>query len=96
MPTYLVELYLADTNGHVVAMERVRAGTGDLVLDDIHVRCTRAIFVPEDETCFLLIEASTGHEVRMAMDRAGIRVTRVMEVSEVAAVQLPSHQTPDP
>ena len=37
------------------------------------MRCLRSIFVPEDETCFLLYEATSAEVVAEAMQRAGLR-----------------------
>jgi hypothetical protein len=39
----------------------------------------RAIFVPEDETCFFLYEAGSADVVRAAAARAGLRSGRVTE-----------------
>lgn len=43
------------------------------------VRYLRTIFVPEDETCYLLYEAVSAEAVRAAADRAEFRFERVAE-----------------
>ena len=37
----------------------------------------RSIFVPEDETCFLLYQAESIDAVRLAAGRAGLRNARI-------------------
>jgi hypothetical protein len=39
----------------------------------------RAIFVPEDETCFFLYEAASAEAVRDAAHRAGLSSGRITE-----------------
>jgi len=41
------------------------------------VRFLRSIFVPEDDTCFLLYEGPSAQSVRAAAVRAKLGVTRV-------------------
>lgn len=38
------------------------------------IRFLRSIFVPEDETCFLLFEGERTESVRQVMTRAGLAV----------------------
>src|SRR5688572_14529784 len=75
MTEYLVELYVA--HGDLVAAqqhaERAELASQDLTREGQVVRCVRSIFVPEDETCFLLYEASSAELVAEAMRRAGLR-----------------------
>ncbi len=75
MAEYLIELYVAqgdqDTarqyaaRAELTATELTRAGQA--------VRCVRSIFVPEDDTCFLLYEADSADLVAEVMSRAGLR-----------------------
>jgi hypothetical protein len=48
------------------------------------VRFLRSIFVPEDETCFYLFEATSADTVREAAARAGLAFGRVAEAVAVA------------
>ena len=41
----------------------------------------RSIFVPEDETCFLLVEATTAFDVRETARRAAVDYERVAETA---------------
>ena len=75
MTEYLVELYVAQGD-HLAAQqhaERAEQASADLTREGQVVRCVRSIFVPEDETCFLLYEASSAELVAEAMRRAGLR-----------------------
>ena len=74
MAEYLAELYVA-RGDHRVAQQhadRVRRASAELILRGRHVRCLRSIFVPEDETCFLLFEATSADSVAAALYRAGL------------------------
>ena len=42
----------------------------------------RSIFVPEDETCFLLVEADTAETVHEAATRAAVPYERVLATAE--------------
>jgi ubiquinone/menaquinone biosynthesis C-methylase UbiE len=75
MAEYLVELYVAHgdhraARQHAESAERAGA---DLTREGRPVRCVRSIFVPEDETCFLLYEATSADLVVEAVRRAGLR-----------------------
>jgi SAM-dependent methyltransferase len=75
MAEYLVELYVAHGD-HVAAQqhaERAEHASAELTREGHSVRCLRSIFVPEDETCFLLYEASSAEVVAEAVQRAGLR-----------------------
>jgi SAM-dependent methyltransferase len=79
MAEYLVELYVAQGD-HTAAQHHValaeRAGA-DLSREGRAVRYLRSIFVPEDETCFLLYEADSADLVTEAVARAGLRLEHV-------------------
>lgn len=81
MGRYLVELYLHKGAASEVASAtaRARAAAADAESGGIPVRCMRSIFVPEDETWFLLYEAPTVEAVRQAVERAGLNCARVVE-----------------
>ena len=74
MAEFLVELYVSRVDGSRVDLAAdalTRAGTA--------LRCLRTIFVPEDETGFLLFEAPSLDDVREAARSAEITLARVSE-----------------
>jgi hypothetical protein len=88
VPTFLVEFYAAAGAGGLVdAAERARAGAEAVAGEGVPVRYLLSIFVPEDETCLLLFEGSSGDAVRMAAERAGIRITRIVEALHVESAE---------
>ena len=58
-----------------------RAGT--------RVRYVRSVFIPADETWFLLYDASTAADVLEAAGKAGIRLERVVEAIETEPSRRP-------
>jgi hypothetical protein len=77
MPRYLAELYVPSGQAGDLAAATARARAAAKELAD--VRCLRSIFVPEDETWFLLYEAGSATDVRRAVARASLPVARVVE-----------------
>ena len=61
--------------------ERVRLAAEEQTRRGIPVRFLRTIFVPDDETCFLLFEASSAEAVRDAADLAALPYERVNAVA---------------
>jgi hypothetical protein len=49
------------------------------------VRYLRSIFVPEDETCFLVYEAGSADDVRRAATLAGLPADHIVEMIETDA-----------
>jgi hypothetical protein len=83
MGEFLVELYVSRTDGAAtvaLAAERLRLGAEAATRAGTPVRCVRSIFVPDDETCFLLLEAESAGDVRGAAQRAGLRFEHVAEL----------------
>jgi len=78
---YLVELYLSRSGagGLDHAAARARAAAEELSREGVPVRCLRSIFVPEDETWFLLYEAASATAVERAVARADLPCDRVLE-----------------
>jgi len=81
MTTFLLELYVSRTDGAAVerGAEQARLSAEELSREGTPVRYLRSIFVPEDETCFYLYEASSAEIVREAARRASLRFERVAE-----------------
>jgi Nickel responsive protein SCO4226-like len=74
MPSYLVERYLpASRSRDASTLAELRAAD---------VRHVRATFVPEDETCFDVVEAPSREAVREALERAAIAYERIVEAVE--------------
>lgn len=86
MPEYAVEMYMArDAADAADAARRARRAAEDMAREGASVRFVRLLFMPEDETCFLLFEARDMTLVRAAAEQAGLQVDRVAEtVSEIA------------
>lgn len=84
MARYLVELYLsrAGSDGADSAAERARSAADAMAREGLPVRWLRAIFVPEDETCFYVFEAGSAELVRAVGERADLAFDRVLEADE--------------
>ena len=74
MTEFLVELYRSRRDVQAAADdgERARLAAESVRQDGTPVRLVRSIFVPDDETCFLLFEAESADAVRTATARAGL------------------------
>ena len=81
MAEYLLELYISRGDPTTVAdaAQRARAAAGEVSAEGSSVRYVRAIFVPEDETCFCLYEADSVETVREAAQRAALPFERITE-----------------
>lgn len=81
MAEFLVELYVARGDSAAVegGAERARAAAEKLTDEGEPIRYVRAIFVPEDETCFFLYEAESADAVREATREAGLSSVRITE-----------------
>ncbi len=81
MPEYLVELYL--TGGALAALAellaRVRPAAAAMNDEGRQIALRRSIFIPQDETCFLLFEADSRETVDEANRRASIACLRITE-----------------
>jgi hypothetical protein len=80
MTRYVVEIYTANARDAVVQVRSdaaTLAGTAGL-------RHLRAIFVPNDETCFHLVDGTSADDVAAAADGARVSFERVVEAVEVS------------
>ncbi len=74
MRRYLAELYLPKNADIASATARAKAAA-----EPGPARYVRSIFVPEDETWFLLYEASTMEAVEEAVEAASLPCARIVE-----------------
>jgi Nickel responsive protein SCO4226-like len=81
---FLVELYIPRTGSAAAkrGAAAARRAAEALTRDGTPVHFLRSIFLPEDETCFLLYEAATIGAVRKAARRARLRVERICAAAE--------------
>jgi hypothetical protein len=84
MPSYLVEQYFPKSRLPELHLEasRTEAAARELAGDGVRIRYLRTTFLPDDETCFHLVEATGTDEVGELCRRAGLtnaRVTRAVD-----------------
>ena len=84
---YLAELYLprAERDRASQIAANAREAAEELAAEGAEVRHLRCTFVPEDEMCVLLYDASSAELVREASRRAGLACDRVLEAIEPQA-----------
>ena len=70
MTEFMIELYAPNA---VVAEAAARLAH--------HVEVVRSIFVAEDETCFVFVEAASVEDVHAAAARARVELERVVETT---------------
>jgi hypothetical protein len=77
---YLVELYLSrmGAGGLEAAAARARGAAETLSSQGLAVRYVRSIFVPDDETLFIVFEASGPAAIEAVLERAGTGRARVL------------------
>jgi hypothetical protein len=80
MPEFLIEQYVARADTATVERDaaRARLAAEELSREGTPVRYLRSIFVPEDESCFLLYEAVRAEDVEEAARRASLRFERAV------------------
>ena len=93
MAEFLVELYVSRADGNAVEREarHTRRAAAALSAEGRPVRVIRSIFVPEDETGFLLVEADTAETVHEAATRAAVPFERVLGAASQAHDDSPGH-----
>lgn len=84
MARYLAEVYTPN-RGDAVARTRADAAT---LARSRGVRYVRAILVPEDETCFHVLDAASAEIVDGAAREGSVRVERIAEAVEVPRPKL--------
>jgi ubiquinone/menaquinone biosynthesis C-methylase UbiE len=88
MPEFLVELYVAHDDRRTAQehAQRAERAIADLTTDGQRLGCVRSIVVPQDETCFLLLEAPSADVVAEALRRAGLQPEHISAASSSGAV----------
>lgn len=81
MPSYLVETYLprGRAGEQVSRARRARSVAQELRREGVSVRFQRSIHLPEDEICFFVFDAPSGHYAVIAAERADLEPLRVVE-----------------
>lgn len=79
---YALELYVAQagTDGVPDAAKRASREADRLSLEGTVVRFIRSIFLPGDETCFLVLESASRAAIEETARRAEIRFERIVEI----------------
>jgi len=83
MAEYLLEMYVArdDARGVTDGGEHARAAAEELTRRGTAVQFCRSIFIPAEETCFVLFEAESADAVRDAARLADLPCERVSAVA---------------
>ena len=77
MTSFIVEIYAPAREAACHAACALSRGT--------EVRHMRSILVPEDETCFHLVESASADAVAAAVAAAAIRFERIVEAIDIGA-----------
>jgi hypothetical protein len=75
---YLAELYIPASSALADVAAKARAGAEHAAATGAQIRFLQAIFVPQDESCFVLYQAGTPDEVSTAGTFAGLVFDRIM------------------
>ena len=83
---YLVEVYLPRSHADEARAtgQRVREAAEALSRENVPIRYVRTTFLPDDETCFHVIEAASAEIVEEAGRRAGLGHARVVPAIEAS------------
>jgi hypothetical protein len=81
MPEFLLELYISRADAASVdrGASRARRAAQQLAGEGRSIRHLRSIYIPAEETCFHLWEATSVTDVEAAADRAGLSRERIVE-----------------
>ena len=84
MRSYLVEVYVPRSRARDADADarRVRAAIAELSARGTPIRHVRATFLPDDETCFHLVEAASREVVDEACRSAGLGHVRIVAAVE--------------
>jgi hypothetical protein len=86
VPSYLVEAYMPRSHAQEAqaAGGRARRAAEDLSREGVPVRYVRTTFLPDDETCFHLFEASVPAAVEEVSRRAELGRARIVSAIETS------------
>jgi hypothetical protein len=90
VPSYLVELYLPRARAHEAhaIVLRARTAAEEVAAEGTIVRYVRTTFVPDDETCFHVFEASSRDDVERVCSRAALgRIRIAVAIEEPSEAQ---------
>jgi hypothetical protein len=81
MRAFVVELYLSreDGGGADAVATSIRSGVSTRGYGASEVRFLNAIFIPDDETCLIFLEARSMEDVDDVLRAAGIPAGRIAE-----------------
>lgn len=79
MRRYLVEVYTPASTPLADVADRLRRAAAELSDSGTRVRYLHPIFVPDDETCFHLLDAVSSHAAAEVTRRAGVSPQRISE-----------------
>ena len=84
LPNYLIEVYLPRSRADDACVDgsRVRAAADELSREGVPVQYVRTMFVPDDETCFHLIDAPTLTAAEEVSRRAALGHARIATAVE--------------
>jgi Protein of unknown function (DUF4242) len=90
MATFMVERFLPGVSaGQPAAVELLAKQLAmHLSTEGGTVRHLRSLFVPQDEQCFLLFQATSAHALAETLERLGIAYERIAEVIDLTAEDL--------
>ena len=81
MPEYLIELYVSPADAYLAPGDgrSIREAAEELTRRGTQVRYRRSIFVPAEETCFVLLEADSIEEIQDLTRLANVPCDRVSQ-----------------
>ena len=84
MPYYLIEVYIPRARAHEADStgRRIRAAIDALHGEDVEIRFVRTMLLPEEETCFHVVDAPSSAAVENIGKHAGLSNIRVVSAIE--------------
>ena len=84
VPSYLIETYVPRARAHELEAvgHGIRSAIAELEAEGVVVRYVRTTLLPDDETCFHVLEAASPEAVERVCHRAGLDRTRVVSAVE--------------
>lgn len=91
MPSYLVEVYLPRSRADEAraTARRAQAAAEELSSKGVPIHYVRTTFLPDDETCFHLFEATSADTVEEVSRRAGLGHGRIVPAIEASRARRP-------